>query len=590
MMAGLWSGASRRWLRTSARSDRVDLDTTVHNPARIWKLYGTPACKGDSTAERPHRMARLLAVPSTIEVVPVELLEALAGPVTAAEPTGTRQQSNGRFDLDQWITRHGLQVDGPKPWRGSGRRWVFSVCPWNPEHRNRSAFIVEWPNGTIGAGCQHNGCTGKGWHELRDVVEPGWREKRTAQPSNAGRKQRSDAAAKEHLSATPVLVRLDTVVPTPIVWLWPGRIAIGKLTMLSGDPGLGKSLLTIDMSARVSIGARWPDSSERAPLGGVVMLSAEDDAADTIRPRLDAAGADCSRISLLTGISRCDLEENRRFLATFNLARDLEALEQAIESTPDCRLVVIDPISAFCGATDSHKNSDVRGLLAPLSELAQRLHVAVVGVNHLNKSAAGGPAMYRTMGSLAFVAAARAAWAVVKDKQDGGKRLFLPIKNNLAADIAGLSYTVVEQNGHPCLAWSPDAVTVSVDEAMATDKPNSRDAERQEAKAWLRTALAAGPLAEKEIENRAGAASLKWPTVRRAKKELGINSYREGFGAGAVWYWRLPFPQESGDSPIDAIDAHIPEVSAYGASEHLCDDPNDLFMEAAGENEEAEPW
>ena len=118
------------------------------------------------------------------------------------------------------------------------------------------------------------------------------------------------------------------------------------------------------------------------------------------------------------------------------------------------------------------RTADVRGLLAPLSELAQRRQVAVVGVNHLNKSAAGGPAMYRTMGSLAFVAAARAAWAVVKDKQDGGKRLFLPIKNNLAADIAGLSYTVVEQDGHPCLAWSPDAVTVSVDEAMATDKPN----------------------------------------------------------------------------------------------------------------------
>ena len=156
--------------------------------------------------------------------------------------------------------------------------------------------------------------------------------------------------------------------------------------------------------------AQWPDSSERAPLGGVVMLSAEDDAADTIRPRLDAAGADCSRVSLLAGVSRFDLEANERFLATFNLARDLRALEEAIESTPDCRLVVIDPISAFCGATDSHKNADVRGLLAPLSELAQRQHVAVVGVNHLNKSGAGGPAIYRTMGSLAFVAAARAAW------------------------------------------------------------------------------------------------------------------------------------------------------------------------------------
>ncbi len=340
---------------------------------------------------------------------------------------------------------------------------------------------------------------------------------RLRNPNSNGGKPSHDGTTKECLIGKPVLVRLDTVEPKPIVWLWPGRIAIGKLTMLSGDPGLGKSLLTIDLSARVSIGAKWPDTSDHAPLGGVVMLSAEDDAADTIRPRLDAAGADCSRISLLTGISRFDLEENERFLATFNLARDLKALEQAIESTPDCRLVVIDPISAFCGATDSHKNSDVRGLLAPLSELAQRRQMAVVGVNHLNKSAAGGPAMYRTMGSLAFVAAARAAWAVVKDKQDPGKRLFLPIKNNLAGDIAGLSYVVVEQNGHPCLAWSADPVTVSADEAMATEKPDSRDAERREAKTWLQTVLAHGPLAVKEIEQQAKAAGLKWATIRRGK-------------------------------------------------------------------------
>ena len=153
------------------------------------------------------------------------------------------------------------------------------------------------------------------------------------------------------------------------------------------------------------------------------MLSAEDDPGDTIRPRLDAAGADCSRISLLAGVAWDDDQDAQ--VATFNLARDLRALDAAIESTPECRLVVIDPISAFCGSTDSHKNSDVRGLLAPLSELVQRRQVAVVGVNHLNKSTAGGPAIYRTMGSLAFVAAARAAWAVVKDKDDPAKPTLL---------------------------------------------------------------------------------------------------------------------------------------------------------------------
>ena len=331
------------------------------------------------------------------------------------------------------------------------------------------------------------------------------------------------------------------------------------------------------------------------PLGGVVMLSAEDDPADTIRPRLDAAGAACSRINLLTGVAWDDEKDAQ--VTTFNLARDLRALEAAIESTPDCRLVVIDPISAFCGSTDSHKNSDVRGLLAPLSELAQRRRVAVIGINHLNKSAAGGPAIYRTMGSLAFVAAARAAWAVVKDQQDAGKRLFLPIKNNLAADVAGLSYKVLDQGGVPCLAWSPDPVTVTADEAMATERPDGRDADRKEAKAWLQSVLADGPLTSKEIERQAKDTGLAWRTIRRAKEDLGIEVHKEGFHGGAAWLWKLPSTrngeedcEEGHQNREDAEDGHIKEVAIFGGSGHLRDDPNDLLAEAAAEDAEAEAW
>ena len=184
--------------RFGAMSDRVDIDTAVHNPARIWKLYGTPACKGDSTADRPHRMARLLAVPSTIEAVPVQLLELLAGPV-AAEATATRQQSTGRFDLDQWIAERGLGVRGPEPWQG-GRRWVFDVCPWNPQHTNGSAFIIQQSSGAIGAGCHHNDCSGRGWHELRDVIEPGWRVRRAEKPTGTGK----HAAKQEAPVLSPV--------------------------------------------------------------------------------------------------------------------------------------------------------------------------------------------------------------------------------------------------------------------------------------------------------------------------------------------------------------------------------------------------
>ena len=166
----------------------VGVDTSVHNAARIWKLYGTVAGKGDSLPDCPHRRARLLHVPECIAVVPIEKLEALAA--MAPEPNddhhqidtrGNHQQAGGTFDLDEWIRRHKLDVIGPEPWQG-GRKWVFRVCPWNEEHTNRSAFIVQRPDGSIGAGCHHHGCQGKGWHDLRDAIEPGWRD-RQSRPS-----------------------------------------------------------------------------------------------------------------------------------------------------------------------------------------------------------------------------------------------------------------------------------------------------------------------------------------------------------------------------------------------------------------------
>ncbi|HTH17370.1 MAG TPA: AAA family ATPase, partial [Magnetospirillum sp.] len=212
---------------------------------------------------------------------------------------------------------------------------------------------------------------------------------------------------------TPILISMADVQSRPIEWLWPGRIARGKVTLIAGDPGLGKSFLTLDLAARVSRGSPWPDVPDAsAPLGGVVLLSAEDDAEDTIRPRLDAAGADVHCIKLLHAV-RHNYRENQKE-ALFSLATDLPALEAAILAVPDCRLVVIDPITAYLGDTDSHKNAEIRGLIAPLAALAAKHGVAIVCVTHLNKSGSG-PAIYRSIGSIAFVAAARAAWAVIKD-------------------------------------------------------------------------------------------------------------------------------------------------------------------------------
>jgi hypothetical protein len=158
-------------------NDVVSVDQTVFNPARIWKLYGTMACKGDSTADRPHRMARMIEVPDIINVVPVEFLEALAEAAPQPEqpkPNNGKYRSNGEsFDIAKWIREHNLNVRGPDPWKG-GERWVFDTCPWNSDHTNGSAYILRMPSGAIAAGCHHNGCSRNDWHTLRDVVEPGW--------------------------------------------------------------------------------------------------------------------------------------------------------------------------------------------------------------------------------------------------------------------------------------------------------------------------------------------------------------------------------------------------------------------------------
>lgn len=364
------------------------------------------------------------------------------------------------------------------------------------------------------------------------------------------------------IDGAPVIVRLSAVKPEPVAWLWPGRIALGKLTLIAGDPGLGKSLLTLDMASRVSTGAGWPDHrGERITPGGVVLLSAEDGVADTIRPRLDAAGADVARIVALEAI-RSVGDNGRESARTFDLSRDLPALEAAIGSVDGCRLVVIDPVTAYLGGVDSHKNAEIRGLLAPLGAIAERHRVAVVAVTHLNKSG-GGPAIYRAMGSLAFAAAARAAWAVSKDKDDPRRRLLLPIKNNIAPDTGGLAYRIepLGVDGCPVVAWEPDPVNVSADDALAGDRDDGGGrTERDDAADWLRDLLAHGPRPARDVERDARDAGYSIATVRRAKAAIGVVSRKPAFGG--PWEWTLP-AEDAQPPKMLTEDAHTP------ASEHL---------------------
>ena len=190
----------------------VQIDQTVHNPARIWKLYGTIAGKGDSVPDRPHRRARIIECPEVLEVVPTDMLRALAGEAQATA-TGTGKAATSKpvakdkFDLAGWIAENDLDVRGPEPWR-DGQLWTLAGCPWNSDHTNGSAFIAQLPSGAISAGCHHDGCKGKDWHDLRDAVEPGWREERDGRADERG--DRNDDGDKQRKSQADKLVELAT--------------------------------------------------------------------------------------------------------------------------------------------------------------------------------------------------------------------------------------------------------------------------------------------------------------------------------------------------------------------------------------------
>jgi hypothetical protein len=282
--------------------------------------------------------------------------------------------------------------------------------------------------------------------EVRQVLASAWRYP-------AG-----DAPAAD---VCPRLVRLADVAPARLAWLWPGRVALGKLTLVEGDPGLGKSLLALDLAARVTRGLPMPDGS--AGLGGpagVVLLLAEDDLADTVRPRLDAAGADPARVvALATAGDPVDPERPPTTL-------DVGALRHAIRAV-DARLVVVDPLAAFLPArTDAHTDADVRRALAPLARLAAEERVAVLAIRHLNKNPHA-PALYRGGGSIAFLAAARSALLVARHPDAAAQRVVAVLKSNLAEPAEALAFSIVAHDAPaPRLAWH-GAVAYTASELLA---------------------------------------------------------------------------------------------------------------------------
>lgn len=320
----------------------------------------------------------------------------------------------------------------------------------------------------------------------------------------------------------------------PIEWFWRNALAT-KVNVIGGAPGLGKSQLVINLAATLTTGGRLPDNTP-CEKGSAIILTTEDDAADTICPRALAAGADLSKIEILDAIAT----DNGRKPWTVD---DLSELEKMIDRIGDVRLIIFDPITAHMGNRDSHKATDVRAALAPLQALADKHHICMLMITHLNKSQ-GASALDRFNGSTSFQALSRSVWLVGEHPTDESLRVFVPVKNNIGNDRQGYGYKIesvqIEKGIETSRIVWQGPVDLPADDVVNGPKKSLDDPDNKSVKAaaarFLLDQVKDGPKLSREIYKEAEAEGYSASTMKRAKKELEIDSYQNSGG----WYMRIP--------------------------------------------------
>jgi hypothetical protein len=330
---------------------------------------------------------------------------------------------------------------------------------------------------------------------------------------------------------------MSSIKTERVAWLSPGRLAFGKITVLDGDPGLGKSTLTLDWAAKISRGEALPDGAANPPRGSLI-LSAEDDEGDTIRPRLEAAGADLRHVAVF------HVQDQHGNLGLPSLSEHLGFIAEAIEAT-DAALVIIDPLMAFLSSdTNSNRDQDVRRTLAPLATVAAKTGAAIILVRHLNKTS-GVSSLYRGGGSIGIIGAARFGLLVAKDPDDetGKRRVLAPLKCNIGPEPSALSWDLESIVGTDVarVHWYGISNHRADDLTNAPRTDEERGA-RAEARDWLQDLLTEQHqgVTVKEVKRLARDVGVSEGTLNRVRYDLGIKPEKKGFSGGSEWFWRLP--------------------------------------------------
>jgi putative DNA primase/helicase len=335
------------------------------------------------------------------------------------------------------------------------------------------------------------------------------------------------------------LIKGSTVTPARIVWLWDGWLPSGKLVILAGQPGTGKTTLMLSIAAVTTTGSTLPDGAT-TDCGSVVIWSGEDGVDDTLVPRLLAMGANMEKVFFVEGKGG----------RSFDPSRDMLKLAERLESVPDVKLIIVDPVVTAING-DSHKNAEVRKGLQPLVDLGRDTNACIVGISHFNKSGGNNrDPLDLVSGSIAFAAVARVVLGASKlqtPDEQGHTRIFCRIKSNIGPDEDGVGYDLcmTPLPGHSNIEastvhWGQYVKGHSRDLLAQTQPADQEDRSAlRDAQDFLLELLVDGPVASKTVEDEVKASTHAWRTVRRAKVSLGVLDYKAP-GKGGNWLWELP--------------------------------------------------
>lgn len=341
-------------------------------------------------------------------------------------------------------------------------------------------------------------------------------------------------------SATDIIkvVNMSDIPVLPILWLWPGWLPLGKMTILAGAGGCGKTNLSLALIATITTGGFFPDGLRCENPGKVLIYSTEDDPADTLKPRLIANGANISKVSFIAGRTSKDGK-----LEPFDPAKDFSKIEQYIKTNPDLKLLMIDPlVSAISG--DMNKANDVRRSLLPLVDLANKYDFSIFGITHFAKGSVNNNPADRILGSQAFSALARMAWTAARREAEDDY-ILVRAKSNISTLEGGIRYhleSVIVENS----IETTKTTWLGMIEGSAKELLNSAELSGSDnnsvvdtAKEFLIELLSTvDKMSSKDVQAQAKEAGFSLASIRRAQERLNIKPFRPC--GEKVWFWSLP--------------------------------------------------